>query len=151
MKKDLIKSITTRQFGEDLSNLHSIAYKAYRTGHYIESAIIDFQLVEIQLRIIIFLLAQRIGLSDSTYEMVEKEDRFFLLVIYLDLLKPDNGLSDRLRKLNKDRKDFVHGLLFICLPSATLNKKLKKFSEEAIDLIGDLGELVEEIHKKEIE
>jgi hypothetical protein len=78
MKKGLIKSIKTGQLSAGLSKLQAIAFKAYRTGHYIESAIIDFQLVEIQLRLIILLLAKRIGLSESPYkEIIEKEGRFF--------------------------------------------------------------------------
>jgi len=150
MKKSLVESMKAGKFDPCLSNLYSMAYETYKKGHYIESALINFQLVEIQLRLITHIFAKRIGLTDSTYKkIVEKEDRFFLLINYLDLLKPDNGLSDRLRKLNKERNDFVHGLLFTHQSLVTLNKSLKKFCDESVNLISDLFKLVVENPEKE--
>jgi HEPN domain-containing protein len=58
-------------------DLHSTAAAALNNGHYFEAAIIYFQLVELQLRLTLFLLGTRASLSKSVIKkVIENEDKF---------------------------------------------------------------------------
>jgi hypothetical protein len=53
-------------------------------------------------------------------------------VLYLDLIKPDNGLSKRLQDFGKKRNKIVHKLLTFDLNS--MKQGLRDFSIEAVKL-----------------
>ena len=64
MKSIVDKILDPRHFKTSIY-LHGAAIKAFDNGHYLESAIIYFQLVEFSLRLAIHLLSIRMGLSES--------------------------------------------------------------------------------------
>lgn len=121
-----------------LLQVHNVAAEAFKNGHYLESVLIYFQAVELQLRLVLIVLCENARLQ----KIIDDEDRFFRLINYLDLLKPDNNLSERLRKFNSTRNKVVHNLIFSFVSTGDLNKKLKSLSVEALALIKSLGQLM---------
>jgi len=133
-RKSFTQGIRNSSLLNKSAHLNKIGIRAFQKGHYLESAIIYFQTVEFCLRLVIHLLAMRAGVSESPTKIVEDEQSFYRLVLYLDLLKPGNILSQRLLKFNKHRNEFIHGLYYAELSEAYENK-LKSFCLEGKDLI----------------
>ena len=124
--------------------LYETLVKAYRDKHYIESAIIGFQLVEVFLRLVIYLYAIKNASPKDIIERLEDEQRFFKLVIFLGLVKPDNELCHRLFKFNEKRNKIVHQLYYV--ESLTTSEiTLKDFCKESMALIESFKKLVFEI------
>jgi|GEM_PF-2506705 len=121
-----------------LQGLYEIFVKAFRGEHYLESAIIGFQLVELFLRSVIYGFARGNFSPENIIKRLESEQRFFQLVIFLGLVKPDdNGLCDKLFKFNENRNKIVHKLFYV--KSLTTPKNtLKDFSKESMVIIEGL-------------
>ncbi len=133
MKSIVDKILDPRHFKTSIY-LHGAAIKAFDNGHYLESAIIYFQLVEFSLRLAIHLLSIRMGLSESVMKRMEDEQSFYRLVLYLDLIKPDNNLSKRLLDFNGLRNDFMHELFYSFKSFDSLKKNLIEFCLEGKEL-----------------
>jgi hypothetical protein len=133
-KKSFAQRVTNGNLKNRSTYLREIATRAFENGHYLESAIINFQTVEFCLRLVIHLLAVRAGISESPMKRLEDEQSFFRLVLYFDLLKPGNILSQRLIKFNNDRNDFMHKLYY-SESVKSLETDLRKFCSEGGDLI----------------
>ena len=134
------KFATERFFGLSM-DLHLSAIEAFNDQHYLESGIIYFQLVEVSLRLAIHHLARKQKASESAIERIEKEQSFYQLILFLDLMKPDNGLSGKLIDFNKHRNSFMHNLLFQ-KSADSLKEDLKTFCLEGKDLFDCLLILV---------
>jgi hypothetical protein len=66
--------------------------------------------------------------------VLEKEDRFNRLVNYFDLVKPDNGISKRLLDFNNRRNRIIHKLFYAHPSFDSLEREIKSFSKEGIEL-----------------
>jgi hypothetical protein len=123
------------------ADLHGAAIRAFNNQHYLESGVIYHQLVEIVIRLAIHLLAIRAGLSESVIRRMEKEQSFYQLILFLDLIKPNNSLSGRLQNFNKHRNDFMHNL-FSFNSIKSLETVFRTFCLEGKDLTHHLLNLV---------
>ena len=124
-----------------IEELTKNADESFKGGHYLESAIIMFQLVEYFLRLIIELFGQINRLDKDILKKIANEQRFFNLVIFLGMVKPDNGISEKMFKLNRKRNDIVHHL-FEFKSIEALKDELIAFHEESLNLIEDLRSLI---------
>lgn len=119
--------------------------RTFGGGEYLGSAIIQFQKVDWLLRVNIAVLIVLINPESSESvirRVVEEEDRFIRLVNYFDLLKPDNGLSQRLLEFNRRRNAIIHRL-FEFKSFEDLQEELKRFSEEGFSLSNSLFKFLE--------
>lgn len=140
-KATFMGKFATESFIKLSMDLHGSAIKAFNDQHYLESGIIYFQLVEVTLRLVIHLLARKHEASESAIERIEKEQGFYQLILFLDLIKPDNGVSGRLVDFNKHRNSFIHNLFFR-KSTDSLGEDLKAFCLEGKDLLDRLLILV---------
>jgi hypothetical protein len=142
-KKSPIK-ISSKFMGQ--LQLREAIDKTFGGGEYLGSAIIQFQKVDWLLRINIAVSIVLINPESSESvirRVVEEEDRFIRLVNYFDLLKPDNGLSQRLLEFNRRRNAIVHRLLYEFESFEDLQEELKKFCEEGFFLFDSLSKFLE--------
>ncbi len=99
-----------------VTNLNNSALEAFKKGDYFQSAIINFQRVEILLRLVVHIFARNNGVAKDIIEKIENEKHFFNLVIFFGLVKPDNDISKRLFNFNKKRNDSIHKLFYVGKP-----------------------------------
>lgn len=124
-----------------IGGLTKTAEESFRDGHYLESAIILFQLVEYFLRFIIDFFGEINHLDKDILKKIANEQRFFNLVIFLGMVKPDNGVSERLFKLNRTRNEIVHRL-FKFKSIEALKDELISFHGECLNLMEKLRSLI---------
>ena len=124
------------------SQLQKIALDDYKKKNYLSSAIILSQALDGALRFAVDLLAKHKKVPEDTILAAVDDLSFYRLTIYLDLIKPDNQLTDRLRKLNNDRNNFVHKIFTEFESIHKLGRKLKGFCTEAAKLNTALFKLV---------
>lgn len=117
-----------------VKSLNDSALEAFKKGDYFQSAIINFQRVEILLRLVVHISARNNGSTMDIIEKIENEKHFFNLVIFLGLVKPDNGISRRLFDFSRRRNDFMHNLFYAGKHINSLKKELKNFSYEGVEL-----------------
>jgi hypothetical protein len=127
---------------EIVEKLGEIADEAYTHGHYIQSAIISFQLVELFLRHVINIYVKRNASSEDIIKKLEEEQRFLNLVIFLGLVKPNNGISNKLFDFNAKRNKIVHQLFYEFESLSSLENDLKDFCKESLELVGNLRSLI---------
>ena len=122
---------------ELIDALNKIAKASFDRQEYLASALIYFQMVEGLLRFQIshFAFVNRVD-EKAILKASEDEQSFSRLVLYLDLIKPDNGLSKRLQDFGKKRNKIVHKLLTFDLNS--MKQGLRDFSIEAVKLYRDV-------------
>jgi hypothetical protein len=125
-----------------IEELAQRADEAFKSGHYLESAIINFQLVEFFLRLVIKIFAEKNQSAGSIVEKLKKEQRFFNLVIFLGLAKPDNGISERLFDFNATRNKVVHRIFNDFESIKSLKHELIAFHAESLELIEALRLLI---------
>jgi hypothetical protein len=140
-KETFMGKFSTESFLKSSLHLHLSAINSFNDQHYLESGIIYFQLVEITLRLVIHLFATKQEVSRSATESIEEEQRFYQLILFFDLIKPDNGISGRLMDFNKQRNSFMHKL-FIRKSADSLEEDLKAFCLEGKDLFDRLSKMV---------
>jgi hypothetical protein len=134
-------SASTKVIISIIVTLAKSAGEAFKSGHYLESSIIMFQAVDYFLRLVINTWARQKGSSKDILARLRAEQHFPNLVIFLGLVKPDNGISERLFKFNKKRNAFVHRL-FEFETIESLEKELIVFHEESLALIEALTSLI---------
>lgn len=140
-KMTLFKMASSANIGI-VKNLNDSALEAFNKGDYFESAIINFQRVEILLRLVVHILARNNGSSKDIIEKIENEKSFFKLVIFLGLVKPDNGISKRLFNFSNKRNGLMHKLFYGGRPINFLKRELKDFSIEAVELSRTLSMMI---------
>ena len=102
-----------------IEDLEKSVLDSLEQGHYLQSAIIIFQTVEHLLRIAIRGYGKGHGISeDSLKKAADEEISFYRLVLHLDLIYPENGLSRRLLQFNKERNRIIHSLFVDPVKSA---------------------------------
>lgn len=121
--------------------LAEMSDEAYKHGHYIQSAITGFQLVELFLRVVVNTFAVRNASSKDIMEKLEDEQKFVNLVVFLGLVKPDNGISKKLFDFNAKRNKIVHRL-FYGDSLASIESTLKELCKESLELVGGLRSLI---------
>jgi hypothetical protein len=130
---------------ELMKELNQIAKASFDRQEYLASVLIYFQMVEGLLRhqISYFAFVNRVD-EKAILKASEDEQSFPRLVLYLDLVKPDNGLSKRLKDFGKKRNKIVHNLLTFDLNS--MKQDLRDFSIEGVRLYRNLLHL--DVNKK---
>lgn len=118
------------------------ADEAFGNGHYLESAIIVFQLVEYFLRLTIQILAKQKNCSENILEKTRLERSFFKMVIFLGLVKSDNVICEKLFNLNNKRNQFVHKL-FEQESVESIKIDLIDFYKGSLESIEDLKSLIQ--------
>jgi len=146
-KATFMDNFMTENFFKLSFDLHIAAIDAFEDQHYLESGVIYFQLVEVALRVAIHFLARKQKASESAIERIEKEQSFYQLILFLDLIKPDNGLSEKLMDFNKHRNSFMHSLFFRKSPDS-LEEDLKAFCLEGKDLFDELRHVTKTIRQR---
>jgi hypothetical protein len=134
MKKKTLFKMASFTNADIVKTLNDSALEAFKKGDYFQSAIINFQRVEILLRLVVHIFARNNGAAKDIIEKIEDEKHFFNLVIFLGLVKPDNGITERLFSFNTKRNDFMHKLFYVGEPINSLKKELKDFSIEGVEL-----------------
>lgn len=134
MKKVALFKMASFANTDIVTNLNDSALEAFKKGDYFQSAIINFQRVEILLRLVVHIFVRNNGSSRDIIEKLENEKSFFNLVIFLGLTKPDTGISKRLFNFNKKRNDVMHKLFYVGKPINSIKKELKDFSIEGVEL-----------------
>lgn len=124
--------------------LRNSGIKSFEAGHYLESSIIAFQLLEVYLRMTIEGLAMASGINEKVInEISYNEQSVAKLITYLDMLYPNNHLSERLRDLNTKRNQIMHNLLFTFKSEDQLKGELKKFYRSAVQLHQNFSSLLD--------
>ena len=72
----------------------------------------------------------------------DDERSFSRLVLYLDLIKPDNGLSEKLLDLNKQRNTIVHRLFYEFESFDSLRDQLEEFCRKGVRLNKELRDFL---------
>lgn len=139
MKKMTLFNMASSANIDIVKNLSASALEAFKKGDYFQSAIINFQRVEILLRLVVHIFARNNGSSKDIIEKIENEKSFFNLVIFLGLVKSDNSISKRLFNFNNKRNDFMHKLFYFGRPINSLKRELKDFSIEGVELSRSLS------------
>lgn len=140
-KMTLFKMASSANIGI-VKNLNDSALEAFNKGDYFQSAIINFQRVEILLRLVVRIFARNNGSSKDIIEKIENEKSFFKLVIFLGLVKPDNGISKRLYNFSNKRNGLMHKLFYVGRPINCLKRELKDFSIEGVELSRTLSMMI---------
>jgi hypothetical protein len=126
-----------------IEEMKESSLSAYQQGHYFQSGIILFQMVEILLRICTSAYGRSRGVAPSILtECTDNEMSFRRLTLYFDLVYPKNGVGERLRQLNTRRNAFMHQAFFQSNSLAKLNKSLEEFCKESVDLNTELRKLI---------
>lgn len=130
--------VTFSIMGELIKNAH----KAFESGHYLESSIIMFQLVEYFLRLVLDSLAKKNRLSEDVIKKLKSKWSFYNMAVFFSgLIKPNNAIPERLFKFNSRRNDIVHDI-FKFKTIESLNNELKAFYGEGLELIEGLTSLI---------
>jgi hypothetical protein len=122
--------------------LSEAALKAHKGGHYLESGIVTFQIIEAYLRIAIITYAKARGMPTSTVKAIDNEQSFHRLVVFYSLLRPKDDISKRLFALNKKRNSLVHKIFIDFKSPKSLKIVLRNFSAEAIEISWKLNKLL---------
>lgn len=122
--------------------------KTFSDGKYLGSSVIQFQKVDWLLRLCIAALMPPDCSEKIIRRVLEEEDRFIRLINYFDLLKPDNGLSERLLDFNNRRNGIVHKLFYAFESYDALQDEIKKFCEDGFKLYEDLSNFLTPIISK---
>ena len=124
--------------------LNEAANTAYGAEHYIESAAIYFQLVEVCLRVAISYMALKAGFDSSkTEKLMREDDRFSRLADYFHFFHANENFYKRLKEFNTKRNKIFHDLFFKFESREALTKELKEFIKEAGELFKGLGKICE--------
>lgn len=125
-----------------IDDLKDAAGDAFEHGHYLESAMILFQTIESPLRMSI----RRFGkarVSESSLRMAaDRESSFRRLVLHLDLVYPENGLSERLVALNRQRNTLTHRLFGEFESIDALHDQVRDLCVEGMEAHQDLRSLL---------
>jgi hypothetical protein len=133
---------------EVVENLNKAGLEAIKTGHHFEGAIINFQRLEVLLRLATTIYATELGINKSALRAINEEQRFHNIVVFFSFVRPKSGLSERLSALNRKRNSFIHKLFIDYKSTESLKRELKSFNLEIVDLIRSLTELLERTMKK---
>lgn len=127
---------------EIMEQLRKAVNDATDRGDYLPAAIYIFQMLEGTLRMHINWLAREKNVSEENIKRISEDEIVFpRLVLYFDVLRPDNGLSERLLNLNKKRNSIIHRLFFDFESLDSLKEFLEGFCQEGIELYKLLGGL----------
>lgn len=127
-----------------IGELKEASLDAFKHKHYLQSAVIIFQTVDILLRIMISGIARSKGIDENIRkEIAEKETSFYRLVLYLNLLDPANELLEKLSSFNKTRNDIMHKLFLEFEDMAEYEKTLQDFCMEGVHLNEQLRKMME--------
>lgn len=133
-----------------VEDLNKTALDAFGAGNYFQSAIINFQRLDFMLRLVSTVFAREIGVVPRAISEIDEEKSFKNIVVFFSFVKPKNDLSERLFELNRKRNSFIHKIFIDFEDVESLNKELKEFSFETIELIRNLSKLFEPyLQKKE--
>jgi len=123
-----------------LDELATLQNDSYKNGHFLQCAVIVFQVTELFFHLHISFLMEKKKLPDWIQKKIEDERSLFKLVFYAYLLEPKNGIYIRLKNFNERRNSIMHSVLkFESVES--LNKELKDFCDEGKELIVILSKL----------
>lgn len=126
-----------------IGELKEASSDAFKHKHYLQSAVIIFQTVDILLRIMISGIARSKGSDENIRkEIAEKETSFYRLVLYLNLLDPANELLEKLSSFNKTRNDIMHKLFLEFEDITKYEKALQDFCMEGIYLNEQLRKMM---------
>ncbi len=126
-----------------IDELKKASLDAFEHDHFLQSAIILFQLVEGLLRIAISGFGRNHGVSEENLKKAaNNEQSFARLVLYLDLIYPENGLGNRLLNFNNKRNLIMHKIFYKFHSMDTLRNEVKDFICEAVKLNGELQKLL---------
>lgn len=126
-----------------IGELKEASLDAFKHKHYLQSAVIIFQTVDILLRIMISGIARSKGIDENIRkEIAEKEMSFYRLVLYLNLLDPANELLEKLSSFNKTRNDIMHKLFLEFEDITKYEKALQDFCMEGIYLNEQLRKMM---------
>lgn len=132
-----------------MEELRKVANNSFNQGDYLQSALVIIQMVEGLLRMEINWFALINNIPERVIKRASVEEQsFYRLVVYLDLVKPDNDLSERLIKFNSDRNKIIHRLFYEFESFASLKKHLVKFCKEGLNLFHNLLGLSKRVNKK---
>lgn len=126
-------------------DLNKAALEASKAGHHFEAAIINFQRLEVLLRLAIAFHAGSLGVNKSAFKTMVDEQSFRKIVVFFSFVRPKNKLSERLMILNQKRNSFIHKIFTDFKSTESLKHKLKSFNLEIIDIIRSLTEIVESL------
>ncbi|MEW6375378.1 MAG: hypothetical protein AB1502_06275 [Thermodesulfobacteriota bacterium] len=139
---DRIKMETKDLNWDLIIELNEAANTAYGAEHYIESAAIYFQLVEVCLRVTISYMGLKAGFDSSkTEKLMREDDRFSRLVEYFHFFHANENFYKRLKEFNRKRNKIFHDLFLRFESREALTKELKEFIEEARELFIGLGKI----------
>lgn len=125
---------------EDLKNA---SLKSFEHGHYLQSAIIIFQTVEILLRITIRAYGKKRGVTEENLKKsADEEISFAKLVLHFNLIYPENRLGQRLLEFNSERNRIIHRLFIEFESISSLEKHAKDLCLHGIKLNQDLRKLL---------
>jgi len=126
-----------------VDDLKEIARKDFQEEHFLSSSIIIFQTVVGLLRNILTKVAQHRKVNKDTMKVIENELSFSRLVLFFDLICPNNGMSQDLRRINTKRNKIFHSLFYEFESLNSLNKTLKNFCDDAAKMNFKLGEYMD--------
>ena len=123
-----------------LDELAKLQNDAYKSGHFLQCAVIVFQVTELLFRVHISILIEKKKLLGWIQNKIDDERSLFKLAFYAYLMEPNNGISIRMKNFNERRNSIMHRILdFESVES--LNEELKDFCDEGKELIGILSKL----------
>ena len=139
---------TKRYQLEIVEDLNKAALEAHKAGHFLEAAIINFQRIEVLLRLAITVYARALGVIGSAVNSIDEEQSFHNLVVFFSLLRPKDRLSEKLFGLNRKRNSFVHKIFIDFKSVESVKDELKRFSVEAVEVTRSLSKLLEPYMEK---
>ena len=131
---------------ELIEHIKERSIAALQDEAYIETAVIMFQINEQLLRICIEALATKHGVSEKKVdECAWIEISIPNLLKYLDLLDPDNQISDKFATYNKARNKIMHKLFHSFTSIEEYQERLKEFCRKSIAIHDELMDFVRKI------
>ena len=117
---------------EDLKNA---SLESFKQGHYLQSGIIIFQIVESLLRIAIRAYGRGNNIDEeSLQKAADDEISFARLVLHFNLIYPENKIGKKLTEFNNTRNRIIHRLFIDFESMNSLEECLKDFCMEGIKL-----------------
>ncbi|MBW2108411.1 MAG: hypothetical protein JRI36_07100 [Deltaproteobacteria bacterium] len=111
------------------------AVDAAAQQRFFEASVIIFQTVEGLLRIAIKVFGKAHGIrADVLEKCADTETSFWRLVLHYDMIRPNNGLGERLLALNARRNKMMHRLFYDFASMEHLDEEMKAFCKEAMAL-----------------
>ena len=112
-------------------------------GQYLYSTSSIFSIMETLLRIAIRTLGKRRGVNAASLKQAaDQEQQFNQLVLYFDLIYPQNGLREKLIKFNQDRNMMTHQILHETKESENLQLEVNAFCRRGVWLNNQLRKLL---------